>query len=163
MKKVIILIVVILLVLGGVIGGLYFWGVDPLALVGLKQGELQSKAKEAAAAAAAAAIPVIPPSYVDFGLLVVPVVQNHEVKAQAELVVRLQVPANKVEFVATFLPRLQAAFLEDMMEFIPKVIHDSGALDADAISKRLVVVGASTFGPDIIQAVIIENMMLHQL
>ena len=161
MKKILIIVVLLLLVLGGVVGGLYFWGVDPLALVGLKQGELQEKAKAAAAKAQAAM--AVAPSFVDFGLLVVPVVQNHEVRAQAELVIRLQVPANKVEFTATYLPRLQAALLEDMMEFLPKVIHDYGNLDADAISKRMVEVCAKTFGPGIVQAVIIENMMMHQL
>ena len=162
MKKIILMVVLVLIVLGGIVGGLYFWGIDPLALVGLKQGELQAKAKEAAAKAATI-IPVVPPSYVDFGLLVVPVVQNHEVKAQAELVIRIQVPANKVEFVATYLPRLQAALVEDMMETVPKVLHDYGNLEAEPLSKRMVEVGAATFGPGIVQAVIIENMMMHQL
>ena len=161
MKKILLVVLLLLISLGGIIGGMYYWGIDPLALVGLKQGELQAKAKEAAAKATAAM--AVAPSFVDFGLLVVPVVQNHEVRAQAELVLRLQVPANKVEFTATYLPRLQAALLEDMMEFLPKVIHDFGGLDANAISKRMVVVGANTFGPGIIQDVVIENMMMHQL
>ena len=162
MKKILIAVVVLLLLLGGVIGGLYFSGMDPLALAGLKKGELTEKAKEAAAKAASV-IPVVPPSYVDFGLLVVPIVQNHEVRSQAELVIRLQVPANKVEPVATYLPRLQAALLEDMMEFMPKLIQQNGSLDPDPISARMVEVGARVFGPGVIQAVIIENMMMHQL
>jgi len=162
MKKIIMMVLIVLLLLGGIVGGLYFWGIDPLALAGLKKGDLQAKAKEAAAKAASV-IPVIPPSYVDFGLLVVPVIQNHEVKSQAELVIRLQVPANKVEPVATFLPRLQAALLEEMMEYVPKLLQQDGSLDPDKLSARMVEVGARVFGPGVIQAVIIENMMMHQL
>jgi flagellar protein FliL len=161
MKKILVIILVILLLLGGAVGGLYFWGIDPLALVGLKKGDLEAKAQQAAAAAAALA--ASKPSFLDFGLLVVPIVQNHEVNAQAEIVLRLQMPANKVENVAKYLPRLQAAYLEDMLEFLPKVLNEYGNLDPDAISKRLVEVGGKVFGPDIIQAVVIENMMFHKL
>ena len=162
MKKILILVVAVLLLLGAVVGGLIFWGMDPLAMVGLKKGDLTNKAKEAAAAAVAA-IPVAQPTYVDFGLLVVPVVINHEVRSQADLVIRLQVNDKKVEDVAKYMPRLQAAFVEDMMEFIPKVLHDYGMLDMAVIRNRLVEVGARVYGPDVIQAVIIENMMYHQL
>lgn len=162
MKKILIIVVMLLLMVGGVVGGLYFWGIDPMALVGLKNGDITAKAKEAAAAAVAA-IPVTPPSFVDFGVLVVPVVQNHEVRSQADLVIRLQVPANKTEEVAKYMPRLQAALTEDMMEFVPKVLHDYGMLDMPALSKRMTEVGARVYGPGVIQNVIIENMMYHQL
>ena len=162
MKKILMLLVLLIMLMGGVVGGLYYWGIDPLALAGLKKGDITAKAKEAAAAAAAA-IPVTPPSFVDFGVLVVPVVQNHEVRSQADLVIRLQVPANKTEEVAKYLPRLQAAFTEDMMEFVPKVLHDYGQLDMGALTKRLIEVGARVYGPGVIENVIIENMMYHQL
>ena len=162
MKKILLLVVVVILLLGGVVGGLYFWGKDPLAMIGLKNGDITNKAKEAAAAAVAV-IPVTPPSYVDFGVLVIPVIQNHEVRSQADLVIRLQVKNDKTEEVAKFMPRLQAAFVEQMMEFVPKVLHDYGNLDMNALSKRMVEVGATVYGPGVIENVIIENMMYHQL
>ena len=162
MKKILILVVVVILLLGAVVGGMFFWGMDPLALVGLKKDELATKAKEAATASMAA-ITAKQPTFVDFGVLVVPVVINHEIRSQADLVIRLQVVQSKTEEVAKYMPRLQAAYVEDMMEFVPKVLHDYGTLDIDAIRNRLVVVGAKVYGPDVIEAVIIENLMYHQL
>jgi hypothetical protein len=161
MVRILILVVSLLILLGGAVGGLYYWGIDPLAKLGLKPGELKDQAKAAASAAAAAAVKV-PPSYVDFGLLVVPVVQNHEVHAQAEIVIRLQVPAGKVEHIALYLPRLQAAYEESMMEFIPGLLRDRGSLDIDPLRDRLLLVSNQVF-PNEILDVIIENALLHQL
>lgn len=161
MVRILVLVVSLLILMGGAVGGLYYWGFDPLAKLGLKPGQLKDQAKAAATAAAAAAVKV-PPSYVDFGLLVVPVVQNDEVHSQAEIVIRLQVPANKVEHVALYIPRLQAAFEENMMEFIPALLRDRGTLEIDPLRAKLLKVANEVF-PNEVQDVIIENALLHQL
>lgn len=160
MIRILIIVFSLLVMLGGVIGGLYYWGIDPLAKLGLKPADLKSHAQAAASAAVAAV--KVPPSYVDFGLLVVPIVQNHEVHSQAEIVIRLKVPATKVEHVALYIPRLQAAYMESMMEYLPGLLRDHGDLDPDSIRDRLLVVSNQVFPGDVLD-VIIENALLHQL
>ena len=161
MIRIIIIVVAILAVAAGGIFGAKMAGIDVLAMAGLQPGDLKNKAKQAAAAAAAA-IPVVQPAFVDFGLLVVPVVLDHEVGSQAELVIRLQVPQGKVEHVATYLPRLQSAFLEAMINYVPVVLRSYGNLDNEALRQRLLNVSKTVF-PGEIEDVIIENAILHKL
>ena len=114
MIRLIFMVVAFLMMVGAIIGGLYFWGIDPLDRFNQLIGNAPAPKGDSTAA------PVVtPPSYVDFGLLIVPVVQDREVRKQAEMILRLEVPFEKKEIVAQNLPRLQNAFLEDMMAFLP--------------------------------------------
>lgn len=152
MIRLIFLVIAFLLMVGGIIGGLYFWGIDPLArfnaLIGNAPAEplLEGQAPMAA-----------PPSYVDFGLLVVPVIQDREVKKQAEMILRLEVPFEKKEVVAQNLPRLQNAFLEDMMAYLPYQLRSSSSLDEAAIRNRLNIIAEKVLGPGMVKDVIIEQ------
>ncbi|TAN64440.1 MAG: flagellar basal body-associated protein FliL, partial [Magnetospirillum sp.] len=67
----IFIVVALLLLIGAVIGGLYFWGIDPLAKLGITAPVVHKDE---------APPPPPPPSYVDFGILIIPVIQDREVK-----------------------------------------------------------------------------------
>ncbi|MGE5506434.1 MAG: flagellar basal body-associated protein FliL [Actinomycetota bacterium] len=152
MIRVIFIVVAFLLLIGAVIGGLYFWGIDPLAPL---HSMIATKTPPSDA-------PPPPPaaSYVDFGILTVPVIQDREVKKQADMVVRLEVDPGKKELVANNLPRLQAAFLEDMIGFLPLIVRDNQPLDVPAVRRRLQSVGDRVLVPGMIKSVVIENPTL---
>lgn len=155
MIRLIFMVIAFLMMVGAIIGGLYFWGVDPLARFNQLIGNAPAP-KETATAAPM----VTPPSYVDFGLLIVPVVQGREVRKQAEIILRLEVPFEKKEIVAQNLPRLQNAFLQDMMAFLPYQLRDSSSLDHAAISRRLLTVADKVLVPGWVKGVSIEQSSL---
>lgn len=151
MIRVIFIVISLLLLLAGVVGGLYFWGIDPLAKLGIDNPLSHHDAPPP---------PPPTPSYVDFGLLMVPVIQNHEVRKQAEMIVRLEVEPRNKDIVARNLPRLQNAFLEDMINFLSTNLQPDQPLDTQAISRRLMVVADRTLGPGYLRRVVIENPSL---
>ncbi len=154
MVRVIFIVVALLLLLAGVVGGLYFWGIDPLARLGLVNPLHQTEAPPAPPP------PPPPPGYVDFGLLTVPVIQNREVRKQAEMIIRLQVESRNKEIVARNLPRLQNAFLEDMITYLGATVRVGQPLDLEGISRRLVGVAERTLGPGYVVGVSVENPSL---
>lgn len=152
MIRLIFLVIAFLLMVGGIIGGLYFWGVDPLARFNALIGNAPAEPLHGEQAA-----PATPPSYVEFGLLIVPVIQDREVKKQAEMILRLEVPYEKKEVVAQNLPRLQNAFLEDMMAFLPYQLRLTSSLDEVAIRNRLNIIAEKVLGPGMVKGVSIEQ------
>ncbi len=155
MGRIIVIILAFLLILGAVVGGLYYWGINPLAKLGL--------APTHPAPAGQHVVVATQPAYVDFGLLVVPIIQNHQVKSQAEMILRLQVSPSAKDRVAAMIPLLQASYLEDLMDFLPLSLHESPTLDLDAIRRQLVAVSRRVLGPRAIEDVIIENAAVRQL
>jgi hypothetical protein len=149
--RLIFIIVALLLLIGAVIGGLTFMGVDPLAKLGLTAPAVHQEAPPP---------PPPPPSYVDFGILIIPIIQDREVKKQAEMIVRLEVEPKNKEIVAKNLPRLQNAYLADMIGFLSNSLRDDQPLDVQAISRRLLMVGDKTLGPGYLKDVAIENAVL---
>lgn len=155
MIRLIFMVIAFLMMVGAIIGGLYFWGVDPLDRFNQLIGNAPAHKQEQTAG------PVVtPPSYVDFGLLIVPVVQDREVRKQAEMILRLEVPFDKQEVVAQNLPRLQNAFLEDMMAFLPYQLRDSNTLDHAAIRYRLQIICDKVLAPGWVKDVSIEQSNL---
>lgn len=154
--RLIFLVVAFLLMIGGIIGGLYFWGIDPVQRFNAMIGNVPADPAAVAQAARNA-----PPAYVDFGLLVVPVVQDREVKKQAEMILRIEVPFDKKEAVAQQLPRLQNAFLEDMMAFLPYQLRNSPTLDESAICNRLTIIATKLLGPGMVNGVTIQQSGLR--
>jgi len=153
--RLIFMVVAFLLMVAAIIGGLYFWGIDPLDRFNQLIGNAPAQ-KETGPAP----VLVTPPSYVDFGLLIVPVVQDRELKKQAEMILRLEVPFEKKEIVAQNLPRLQNAFLEDMMAFLPYQLRDNASLDHAAIRRRLLQVCDKVLVPGWVKDVSIEQSSL---
>lgn len=149
MVRLIFFVVALLMLIGAVIGGLYFWGIDPLAKLGINAPMMHK--------GPAAPPPPPPPAYVDFGLLVVPVIQDREVKKQAEMIVRLVVEAKDKEIVARNLPRLQNAYLADMISYLGLTVHEGQPLDVAGIRRQLVSSAAKTLGGPYIKDVVIEN------
>lgn len=141
------MVVALLMLIGAVIGGLYFWGVDPLAKLGITAPIMN---REPAA-------PPPPPSYVDFGLLIVPVIQDREVKKQAEMIVRLVVDAKDKEIVARNIPRLQNAYLAEMISYLGVTVRDGQPLDVAGIRRRLTMSAERTLGGVYVKDVVIEN------
>ncbi len=156
MIRLIFIILASFLMIGAAIGALYYWDIDPLELFGFTPPSEEEMMRRKAAAAA------IPPAYVDFGPMIVPVVQDHEVKQQAEMILRLEVVASKKDFVANNLPRLQNAFLTDMMEFIPTLLAEdrSSFLDTEKVGNRLRLSAEKVLGPDVVTRVLIEQSAL---
>lgn len=155
MIRLIFIVVAFLMMVGAIIGGLYFWGIDPMDRFNQLIGNAPAHQDVPDAPK-----PVTPPSYVDFGLLIVPVVQDREVRHQAEMILRLEVPFEKKEIVAQNLPRLQNAFLEDMMGFLPYQLRDSNELDRPAIRRRLQVICDKVLAPGWVKDVSIEQSSL---
>jgi hypothetical protein len=151
----IFMVVAFLMMVAAIIGGLYFWGVDPIERFNQLIGNAPAPKENADAPKV-----VAPPSYVDFGLLIVPVVQDREVRKQAEMILRLEVPFDKKEVVAQNLPRLQNAFLEDMMAFLPYQLRDSSSLDQPAIRRRLLTICDKILAPGWVKDVSIEQSSL---
>ncbi|WP_242442916.1 flagellar basal body-associated protein FliL [Magnetospirillum sp. 15-1] len=149
MVRLIFLVVALLMLIGAVIGGLYFWGVDPLAKLGIT-APMMSKEP-------AAPPPPPPPVYVDFGLLIVPVIQDREVKKQAEMIVRLEVDPKNKEIVAKNLPRLQNAYLAEMITYLGATVREGQPLDVPAIRRRLTISAEKTLGGIYVKDVVIEN------
>ncbi|WP_082914811.1 flagellar basal body-associated protein FliL [Paramagnetospirillum marisnigri] len=147
----IIIVVVLLLLGGGTVGGLYFFGIDPLAKLGITAPVVQKDAPPP---------PPPPPSYVEFGVLIIPVIQDREVKKQAEMIVRLEVEPKNKEIVARNLPRLQNAFLGDMIGFLSVTVREGQPLDVGAIQNRLKMVSDKALGGVYVKDVIIENAVL---
>jgi len=141
------IVVAFLVMLAGAVGGLYYWGIDPLAKLGL----VPTKAPEPVVAV------VVPPTFVDFGLLVVPIIRDREVRNQAEMIIRLQVPSDKKEAVAALLPRLQAGFLEDMIIFLPPSLREHGTVDGEAVRRRLQADSDRIAGPGMVKDVVVEH------
>ncbi len=159
MLRIFFIIIAFFMLTGAVIGGLYFWGVDPLSKLGL----VINKAPDVKGS-----FRTPEHSYVDFGLLAVPLILDREVKAQAELIVRLDVVFEKKEMVAVNLPRLQAAYLEDMIGYLPSSFRNNGGrpisvadLDVIAIRRRLQAVSDRVLGPGAVKAVEIEHTGLR--
>jgi len=148
--RLIFIVVALLMIIGAVLGGLYFMGVDPLAKLGITQPMIHKDEPP----------PPPPPTYVDFGILIVPVIQDREVKKQAEMIVRLEVDPKNKELVAKNLPRLQNAYLEDMIGYLSVTLHEGQQLDSNAIARRLVSVADKTIGPGYIKGAVIENPTL---
>ena len=147
MGRLIMIVVAFLVMLGGAVGGLYYWGIDPLAKLGL----VPTKAPEPV-------VPVVvPPTFVDFGLLVVPVIRDREVRSQAEMILRLQVPGDKKEAVATLLPRLQAGYLEDMIIYLSASLKEHETIDSEAVRRRLQTASDRIAGPGMIKDVVVEH------
>lgn len=150
MIRIIFIVIAFLMLVGAGVGGLYFWGIDPLE----KLGPLVGRAPKSD-------VPVVtPPSYVDFGILIVPVIQDREIKKQVEMIVRLEVPASAKSLVATNLPRLQHAYLQDMMGYLSLSLRDGQQIDVEAVRKRLLAVGDKVMGQGQIKDVIIETPSL---
>jgi hypothetical protein len=151
MIRVVFIVIAFLLMLAAIVGGLYFWGIDPLAPL---HAVIAPKTQPDA--------PPPPPqaTFVDFGILTVPIIQDREVKKQADMVVRLEVFPAKKDLVANNLPRLQAAFLEDMIAFLPLIVRDNQPLDVVAVRRRLQAVGDRVMGPGMVKGVVIENPLV---
>lgn len=143
------MVVALLMLIGAVIGGLYFWGIDPLAKLGITAPMMNKEP--------AAPPPPPPPSYVDFGLLIVPVIQDREVKKQAEMIVRLEVDPKNKEIVAKNLPRLQNAYLAEMITYLGNTVKEGQPLDIPAIRRRLTISAEKTLGGVYVKDVAIEN------
>ncbi len=149
--RLIFIIVALLMLIGAAIGGMYFFGIDPLAKLGITAPVIQKDAPPP---------PPIPPSYVEFGVLIIPIIQDREVKKQAEMIVRLEVDPKNKEIVAKNLPRLQNAFLGDMIGFLSISLRDGQPLDVPSIQRRLLMVGDKTLGAGYLKGVTVENPAL---
>lgn len=152
MIRLLFMVIAFLMMLGAIVGGMYFWGVDPLEKFNVLVGNAPARVETDAAAK-----PVSAPSFVEFGLLIVPVVQDREVKKQAEMIIRLEVPFDKKEVVAHNLPRLQNAFLSDMMSYLPYQLRNAPKLDEAAVRRRLTTVSEKVLGPGLVNDVSIEQ------
>lgn len=139
------------MLIGAVVGGLYFMGIDPLEKLGITAPVVHKDAPPP---------PPAPPSYVEFGVLIIPVIQDREVKKQAEMIVRLEVDPKNKEIVAKNLPRLQNAFLGDMIGFLSVSVREGQPLDVPAIQRRLLMTGDKTLGAGFLKDVSVENAVL---
>lgn len=152
--RILILLVAFLAMVGGGIGGLYYWGIDPIA----KFNQLIGRAPQAEVAAAPP--PVVLPGYVEFGLLTVPVVQGKDIKYQVDMIIRLEVIYDKREVIAHNLPRIQNSFLHDLMSFLPGHMRETAQVDIPTVQQRLIIAANKVLEPGFVKNVRIDQLMI---
>ena len=148
--KIVIIIVLLLLLSAAAIGGMVFMGIGPVpALLGLAPAEQT-----------APAAPVeIEYGMLDVETLIIPVVRDKQVATRLFIGLRLEVVKEHQGRIAAVMPRLQNAFFEDMINFIPSHMDGRTKPDEQALRRRLVAASERVLGPAKVRDVVITSVV----
>lgn len=148
MKKAIVIVVLLALMGGGALGGLGLMGMGPLA----------DYVKRDAGSGAAPAAPAAPATRdIAVDTLGVPLFEGGAVRTRLFLNLQLKVLADAAPAVQHALPRLQSAFLEDMLQFMPYHLRDRAKIDPELVAQRLLKVARRVAGPDAVSQVVVTG------
>jgi flagellar protein FliL len=73
------------------------------------------------------------------------------------MIVRLVVDSKDKDIVARNLPRLQNAYLAEMISYLGVTVHEGQPLDVAGIRRRLVISAQKTLEGPYVKDVIVEN------
>lgn len=146
MKKVIILIVLLLLAGGGVLGGLAVMGMGPLAPY------------VAASPEVASTTPPPPPAarLIDMDTMGIPVIEGSTVTGRLFLNLQLDVAPENADKIKAIMPRVQSAFLQDLLVYLPRHMRERDKLDPVLLQQQLLLVARRVAGGKI-RSVLIKN------
>lgn len=162
MKKIAAIVVLLLLIGVGVIAGLAFVGVEPVA--SMVREKIPAVGQFIKAPEDKENKPVAPPlpkySYVEVETLQIPVITNDggPVK-QLFLELRLEVPLGRQVEMNEIMPRLQHAFIKDMHVFLPWHMRGRAVPDLAVVKQRLKLVSDKMVGPQLVNDVLIRAVV----
>lgn len=149
MNKAVVIVVGLVSLLGAAAGGMAHLGVPPFG------------APAAAQTVVAEVVPatvVVPPTFVDAGLVGVPVIKGNKVVKSVVLQLQLDVEPGAKSRIEANLPRLQHGFLADLMAFMPAHLKDRSQVDIAAVKRRLAWVCERVIGPGAVREVLIMGI-----
>ncbi len=146
MKKAIILIVLLLLAGGGVLGGMAVMGMGPLAQYIATQPTVP------------AAAPPPPPAarLIDLDTMGIPIIEGNTVTGRVFFNFQLDVLPENAEPVKQLMPRLQSAFLQELLVYMPRHLRERNKLDTTLVQQQLLGVARRVAGAKI-RSVQIKN------
>ena len=90
---------------------------------------------------------------------IVPVIRNGTIKSYITLAVTVEcLDAGARVAGHRYLPFLRDAFLRDLHAVLPMQADQADFVESDFVRKRLRGLGESIVGPDLIHAVVVENL-----
>jgi hypothetical protein len=148
MKKVVIAIILLLMAGGGVLGGMAVMGMGPLA---------QFVAEQQPAAAPA---PPPPPAarLIDLETMGVPIIEGGTVTGRMFLNLQIDVAPENAERVKQVLPRLQSAFLQELLVYLPRHLRERDSLDTMLLQQQLLLVARRVAGSKV-RGVLVKNFL----
>ena len=146
MKKAIILIVLLLLAGGGVLGGMAVMGMGPLAQYIATQPTIPSAA------------PPPPPAarLIDLDTMGIPIIEGNTVTGRVFFNLQLDVLPENAEPVKQLMPRLQSAFLQELLVYMPRHLRERSKLDTTLVQQQLLGVARRVAGAKV-RSVQIKN------
>lgn len=137
MKKVIIIIVLLLVAGSGVLGGMAVMGMGPLASFVQDMPDAPPKVE-----------PPPPPAsrMIDVDTLGIPVIDGGIVTRRIFLNVQLEVAPENAERVKSVMPRLQSAFLQEMLVYMPRHLRDRDKIDPVLLQQHLLLIARKITG-----------------
>jgi hypothetical protein len=142
-KMVIMGVVALLVLVGGAVGG----------MVAFKVGPFKPAMEEAAEPSAQ---PMAKPSIIKMDTMPIPVINDRELQRRIDFTIKLSVDPDKKDEIYGVLPRLQNAFVSDMLVFMPLHMRGRKDADPDLVKKRLMKVADRTLGPGVVREVLLE-------
>ncbi|MBF0307015.1 MAG: hypothetical protein HQL41_15335 [Alphaproteobacteria bacterium] len=162
MKKLVAILVLLLLIGVGVIAGMAFAGIEPVA--SMVRDKIPGAAKfikapeEKENKPAAPALPKY--SYVEMETLQIPVISNDGGPIrQLFLELRIEVPLGRAPEMSEAMPRLQHAFIKDMHVFLPWHMRGREVPDLTLVKRRLKLVSDKVVGPQLATDVLIRAVV----
>lgn len=137
MKKVIIIIVLLLVAGGGTLGGMAVMGMGPLASFVQDMPETPPKVE-----------PPPPPAsrMIDVDTLGIPVIDGGIVTRRIFLNVQIEVAPENADKIKALMPRLQNAFLQELLVYMPRHLRDRDKIDPILLQQQLLLTARKVAG-----------------
>jgi flagellar basal body-associated protein FliL len=156
MIRLLILVFALVFVIGGGVAGLVHFAVIPdfsggmiANLVGV-QGQPPGAAKEEDAAPA----PRVDPIFMQVEPMLIPVIQDGELKRNVYIALRLEVTPDNKETVRLAMSRLHDVYMRALYDLVPEQYERRDTLDLAKIRDRLMVLTDRVVGPDKVEDII---------
>lgn len=146
MKKVIILVILLLLAGGGVLGGMAVMGMGPLAQYVPAPPDVPS------------ASPPPPPTarLIDMETMGIPIIEGSAVTGRLFLNLQLDVTPENADRIKAIMPRVQSAFLQELLVYLPRHMRERDKLDPTLLQQQLLLVARRVAGGKV-RSVLIKN------
>ena len=146
MKKIIIGVIFLTVVLGGAAAGMMIAGYGPFAKKDENAEEVVAK---------------IPPVEIDMGMMSIPLILENRPASQVQMRVRLVVDKSKETQVRSMLPKLQDAFLRDMLSFLPVNVQNKKTPDQGDVLNRLRMISERILGNGTLDGLVVTDIMIR--
>lgn len=148
MAKIVLILVLLGIIFGGALAGLGVVGLGPLAAMAGEQPPAPPPASPSAAGE---------PRLVKMETVGVPLFAGNSVRSRLFLNIQLAVEPTISRRFSEMTPRLQDAFLTDLIAHMPDHLRDRDKVDVPVLQRRLLKVAQRVTGPEVIRAVTITH------